>query len=149
MIFFIVKIYKRKNQSDFSKWWQETIRCKKSKVWSTNDANKLMRQIIKQQICLRKWCTWKKKFLGTRALQNVITIFSLLFLVKTILKLSFHLTKVQRFFLMICSLAKWLWVRKSNTYVVVLTLLMESAQNFWSLLYRTFRINFCLSSVAV
>ena len=76
----------------------------KSKVWSTNDAYKLMRQIKKQQALPGN--TWKKKSLGTRALQNVLTIILLLFLFKTILKLLFHLIKVQKYFLMKFSLAK-------------------------------------------
>ena len=76
----------------------------KSKVWSTNDAYKLMRQIKKQPALPEN--TRKKNSLGTRALQNVLTIILLLFLFKTILKLLFHLIKVQKYFLMKFSLAK-------------------------------------------
>ena len=70
------------------------------------EKSKLMRQITKQPALPEKMVYMEKKFLGTRALQNVLTIILLLFLFKTILKLLFHLIKVQKYFLMTFSLAK-------------------------------------------
>ena len=99
----------------------------KSKVWSTNNAYKLMRQIRKQPALPEKMVYKEKEVYGYKSIAECFNNYFASVFVQDDSAVVIQFNQSPEVVLRTFSLAKWLWVRKSNTDVVVLTLLMESA----------------------
>ena len=86
------KFFRISEQFSTSLKKDKSIFNKKSKVWSTNDAKKWMRQLTKQPVLPDKMVYLKNIFLDTGTIQNVLTKSLPLFLVeenyKTLLPLN-------------------------------------------------------------